>query len=60
VISAQAITRRFGERVAVEDVTFEVRGGEQFAVCGSQFAVRSLRFAGRSSRVHGSRFAVPD
>jgi ABC-type branched-subunit amino acid transport system ATPase component len=37
VISAQAMTRRFGERVAVEDVTSEVRGGERFAVCGSQF-----------------------
>jgi ABC-2 type transport system ATP-binding protein len=34
VISAQAITRRFGDRVAVEDVTFEVRGGEVFGLLG--------------------------
>ena len=34
MISAHAITRRFGDRVAVEDVTFEVRGGEVFGLLG--------------------------
>jgi ABC-2 type transport system ATP-binding protein len=34
VISAQAITRRFGDRVAVENVTFDVRAGEVFGLLG--------------------------
>ena len=34
MISAQAITRRFGDRVAVEGVTFEVGGGEVFGLLG--------------------------
>jgi ABC-2 type transport system ATP-binding protein len=48
VISAQAITRRFGERVAVEDVTFEVRGGEVFALLGPNGAGKTttLRMLG--------------
>jgi ABC-2 type transport system ATP-binding protein len=48
VISAQAITRRFGERVAVEDVTFEVRGGEVFGLLGPNGAGKTttLRMLG--------------
>jgi len=34
VISAQAITRRFGARVAVDSVSFDVRGGEVFGLLG--------------------------
>jgi ABC-2 type transport system ATP-binding protein len=48
VISAQAITRRFGERVAVEDVSFEVRGGEVFGLVGPNGAGKTttLRMLG--------------
>jgi ABC-2 type transport system ATP-binding protein len=34
VISAQAITKRFGERVAVEHLSFEVGNGEVFGLLG--------------------------
>jgi len=48
VISAQAITRRFGERVAVEDVSFDVRGGEVFGLVGPNGAGKTttLRMLG--------------
>ena len=48
MISAQAITRRFGERVAVEDVSFEVRGGEVFGLVGPNGAGKTttLRMLG--------------
>jgi ABC-2 type transport system ATP-binding protein len=48
VISAQAITRRFGERVAVEGVSFEVRGGEVFGLVGPNGAGKTttLRMLG--------------
>jgi ABC-2 type transport system ATP-binding protein len=34
VIAAQQLSRAFGARVAVEDVTFEVKGGEIFGLLG--------------------------
>jgi ABC-2 type transport system ATP-binding protein len=34
VISAVRLTRRFGDRIAVEDVTFEIARGEIFALLG--------------------------
>jgi ABC-2 type transport system ATP-binding protein len=34
VLSAQHLTRRFGNRVAVDDVSFELRSGEIFALLG--------------------------
>ena len=48
MISAQAITRRFGERVAVEDVSFDVRGGEVFGLVGPNGAGKTttLRMLG--------------
>jgi ABC-2 type transport system ATP-binding protein len=48
VISAQAITRRFGERVAVEAVSFEVAGGEVFGLLGPNGAGKTttLRMLG--------------
>ena len=48
MISAQAITRRFGERVAVEDVSFDVRGGEVFGLLGPNGAGKTttLRMLG--------------
>jgi ABC-2 type transport system ATP-binding protein len=48
VISAQAITRRFGDRVAVEDVSFEVRDGEVFGLLGPNGAGKTtmLRMLG--------------
>jgi ABC-2 type transport system ATP-binding protein len=48
VISAQAITRRFGDRVAVENVSFEVRGGEVFGLLGPNGAGKTttLRMLG--------------
>jgi len=30
VLSAESLTKRFGKREAVADVSFEVRGGEVF------------------------------
>jgi len=48
VISAHHITRRFGERVAVEDVTFDVAGGEVFGLLGPNGAGKTttLRMIG--------------
>jgi ABC-2 type transport system ATP-binding protein len=34
VLSAAAVTRRFGERTAVDDVSFDVRAGEIFGLLG--------------------------
>jgi ABC-2 type transport system ATP-binding protein len=34
VITASSLTRRFGERVAVEDLTLDIRAGEIFALLG--------------------------
>ena len=48
MISAQAITRRFGDRVAVEDVSFDVAGGEVFGLLGPNGAGKTttLRMLG--------------
>jgi len=48
VISASQITRRFGDRVAVENVTFAVRGGEIFGLLGPNGAGKTttLRMLG--------------
>jgi ABC-2 type transport system ATP-binding protein len=48
VISAAQITRRFGERVAVDNVTFSVEGGEVFALLGPNGAGKTttLRMLG--------------
>jgi ABC-2 type transport system ATP-binding protein len=48
VISAQAITRRFGDRVAVENVSFEVARGEVFGLLGPNGAGKTttLRMLG--------------
>jgi ABC-2 type transport system ATP-binding protein len=48
VISAQAITRRFGDRVAVENVSFEVVRGEVFGLLGPNGAGKTttLRMLG--------------
>jgi ABC-2 type transport system ATP-binding protein len=48
VIAASLITRRFGERVAVDNVTFEVRGGEVFGLLGPNGAGKTttLRMLG--------------
>jgi ABC-2 type transport system ATP-binding protein len=48
VISASQITRRFGERTAVENVTFAVRGGEIFGLLGPNGAGKTttLRMLG--------------
>jgi ABC-2 type transport system ATP-binding protein len=48
VISAAQITRRFGERVAVDHVTFSVEGGEVFGLLGPNGAGKTttLRMLG--------------
>jgi ABC-2 type transport system ATP-binding protein len=48
VISAGQITRRFGERVAVDNVTFSVEGGEVFGLLGPNGAGKTttLRMLG--------------
>lgn len=48
MISAQAITRRFGDRVAVENVSFEVARGEVFGLLGPNGAGKTtmLRMLG--------------
>jgi ABC-2 type transport system ATP-binding protein len=48
VISVERVTRRFGERVAVEDLTFEVRAGEVFGLLGPNGAGKTttLRMLG--------------
>jgi ABC-2 type transport system ATP-binding protein len=48
VISAQAITRRFGDRVAVDNVSFEVARGEVFGLLGPNGAGKTtmLRMLG--------------
>jgi ABC-2 type transport system ATP-binding protein len=48
VISAQQITRRFGGRVAVDNVTFEVKAGEVFGLLGPNGAGKTttLRMLG--------------
>jgi len=48
VISAAQITRRFGERVAVDNVTFSVQGGEVFGLLGPNGAGKTttLRMLG--------------
>ncbi len=48
MISASQITRRFGDRVAVENVTFAVRGGEIFGLLGPNGAGKTttLRMLG--------------
>ena len=48
MISAQAITRRFGDRIAVEDVSFDVKGGEVFGLLGPNGAGKTttLRMLG--------------
>ena len=48
MISAAQITRRFGERVAVDNVTFSVQGGEVFGLLGPNGAGKTttLRMLG--------------
>ena len=48
MVSASQITRRFGERVAVDNVTFSVRGGEVFGLLGPNGAGKTttLRMLG--------------
>src|SRR5438876_4503682 len=48
MISASQITRRFGDRVAVDQVTFDVRGGEVFGLLGPNGAGKTttLRMLG--------------
>jgi ABC-2 type transport system ATP-binding protein len=48
VIAASQITRRFGERLAVDDVTFTVQGGEVFGLLGPNGAGKTttLRMLG--------------
>ena len=48
MISAQHVTRRFGARVAVDDVSFEVRAGEVFGLLGPNGAGKTttLRMLG--------------
>jgi ABC-2 type transport system ATP-binding protein len=48
LISAAQITRRFGERVAVDNVTFSVQGGEVFGLLGPNGAGKTtmLRMLG--------------
>jgi ABC-2 type transport system ATP-binding protein len=48
VIAASQITRRFGERVAVDQVTFSVQGGEVFGLLGPNGAGKTttLRMLG--------------
>jgi ABC-2 type transport system ATP-binding protein len=48
VVSASQITRRFGERVAVDNLTFSVQGGEVFGLLGPNGAGKTttLRMLG--------------
>jgi ABC-2 type transport system ATP-binding protein len=48
VISVANVTRRFGDRIAVEDVTFDVRPGEVFSLLGPNGAGKTtmLRMIG--------------
>jgi ABC-2 type transport system ATP-binding protein len=60
VISAQGITRRFGDRIAVEDVSFDVKGGEVFALLGPNGAGKTttLRMLGGLIPPTAGRIAI--
>jgi ABC-2 type transport system ATP-binding protein len=48
MLAVESVTRRFGERVAVEDLSFEVKGGEVFGLLGPNGAGKTttLRMLG--------------
>jgi ABC-2 type transport system ATP-binding protein len=65
VIAAERVTRRFGDRVAVEDVSFEVAPGEVFGLLGPNGAGKTttLRMLGGlilptagAVRIHGETY----
>jgi ABC-type multidrug transport system ATPase subunit len=43
MLNASHLTRRFGNRVAVQDLSFELRRGEIFALLGPNGAARRRR-----------------
>ena len=50
-LEARALTKRFGERVALRDVSFQLAAGEVLAVIGANGAVLRTRAGPRSSLV---------
>ena len=60
VIEARGLTRNFGERVALHDVSFRLGGGETLAVLGRNGAGKStlLRILSTLLRPHGGEISV--
>jgi ABC-2 type transport system ATP-binding protein len=60
VVSVTNVTRRFGPRIAVEDVTFDVRPGEVFALVGPNGAGKTtmLRMIGGLIAPSSGRVAI--
>jgi heme exporter protein A len=60
VIEARGLTRNFGERMALHDVSFRLGGGETLAVLGRNGAGKStlLRILSTLLRPHGGEIAV--
>jgi heme exporter protein A len=60
VIEARGLTRNFGERAALQDVSFRLEGGQTLAVLGRNGAGKStlLRILSTLLRPHGGEIAV--
>jgi ABC-2 type transport system ATP-binding protein len=60
VVSVTNVSRRFGNRLAVEDVTFDVRPGEVFGLLGPNGAGKTtmLRMIGGLNPPSSSRVAI--
>ncbi len=69
MIETQGLTRRFGERTAVDDLTFEVKDGEVFGLLGPNGAGKTttvrmlaglIRATGGTARVGGFEVGSPE